>query len=237
MEQSFLENLEEMVSPLYLVLGGHEPDHCQRMIGMFPEINSLIQGVSPYEFAAAVWLHSMDRVEGFKKMTKEALAVVLKGFLAEGGFSEPSKKGIIGAILEHSKFEDGPDDFPLLQALRLADKWDRIGLLGVVSGFMFLGTRMPMYYAKSPFGYGDTAEGEKGYQTIYENFFRVLEWYPLFPLLRELIRRHPKRFWNFLTCIRVFGEEVSEAHGVANTVETDIQHCLGDEFYNEWKPR
>ena len=61
MGQPFLKKLEEMVSPLYLVLGGHEPDHCQRMIGMFPEINSLIQGVSPYEFAAAVWLHSLDR--------------------------------------------------------------------------------------------------------------------------------------------------------------------------------
>jgi len=236
MGRSFLEKLEEMVSPLYLILGGHEPDHCQRMIKMFGEISFLTPGVKSDEFAAAVWLHSLDRVEGFKKLSKEALAVVLNGFLAESGFFEPKKKSIVGAILEHSKFKDGPDDSPLLHALRLADKWDRIGLLGVVSGFMFLGTKMPMYRAEKPFGYGPTAEGEKGYQTIYENFFRVLEWYPLFPLLRELVRRHPKRFWNFLGCIRVFGEEVSEAHGVPNTVEADIRRCLG-EFYEDWKPR
>ncbi|QQG46218.1 MAG: hypothetical protein HYY55_04660 [Candidatus Niyogibacteria bacterium] len=232
MGQSFLKKLREMISPLYANLGGHEPDHCQRMLKMFPEISSLIPGVDEDEFKAAVWLHSLDRAI---KISKETLAVVLNGFLAGSEFSESSKKAVVSAILEHSKFKDGENDSPLLQALRLADKWDRIGFLGVVSGFMFLGTKMPMYHAEKPFGYGPTAEGEKGYQTIYENFYRVLEWYPIFPLLRELVRRHTKRFQNFLDCIRLFGEEVSEAHGVPNTVEEDIKRCLGG-FYNEWKP-
>lgn len=236
MGQSFLEKIQALVLPLCENIGGHGPDHHQRMQNMYDEISNLIPGVDEKEYLAAVWLHSLDRHESVKKLSKEELSFLLNVLLACSGFSETSsRQRIVSAVLEHSKFMDDPDDSPLLQALRLADKWDRIGALGVFSGLMWLGMRMPLYKAKKPFGYGSTAEGGHGYQTNYENFYRVLEWYKLFPLIRELVRRHPRRLWNFLDALRAFAEEVSEAHGVPNTVEYDIHRCLG-EFYDEWKP-
>ncbi|MBI2476190.1 MAG: hypothetical protein HYV67_03030 [Candidatus Taylorbacteria bacterium] len=146
---------------------------------------------------------------------------------------------IIQAVEEHSKFLDSENDSPVLQALRLADKWDRVGVLGGISGFQWLGCKMPAYEPKHPFGYGSTAEaepGKKGYETLYQNFYRILEWYAVFPLIRKLIKRHPWRFEHLLFFIRAFAREVSEAHGVPNTVEDDINKCLG-EYYEMWAPK
>ena len=234
-----LEGLKKYLGPFYVAQGGHDLPHVLRMERMFPEIAEFISGVDRVEYELAVWLHNVDRCEGLREEIKaKTLPVVLLELIGDS-LSQEATSRIIQAILEHGKFKDGPNDSPVLQALRLADKWDRIGVLGGISGFQWLGCKMPAYEPGHPFGYGSTAEaelGKKGYETLYQNFYRIIEWYPIFPLIRELVERHPWRFKHLLFFIRAFAREVSEAHGVQNTVENDIEKCLGP-YYYMWAPK
>lgn len=231
-----LEGLRERLSPVYTLpngMGGHDINHIRRMLAMYHEMTSFIPGVSREEYEIAVWLHNVDRYEHFEIKTR-GLETVLREFLAPGNLVRETKNRIINAVEEHSKRDDGPNDSPLLQALRLADKWDRIGVLGIGDGFSFRGSVVPAYHYGNPFSYGCTTEAQ--WQTQYTNFFRVLEWYPAFPLIRELVKRHPWRFEHFLFFIRAFAREVAKAHAVKNTVENDIRKCLGT-YYDEWAPK
>lgn len=236
MNGGFLTSLKALLSPQYTPgtggQGGHDSGHVLRMERMYEELSTLIPGVDREVYAVAVWLHNADRYPTLVPK-KDELEHSLRGMLEDSGLEESVKTDIVDAIVQHGKFRDGQDDSPLLQMLRLADKWDRIGVMGAVSGFAWLGNQLPAYNPEQPFSYGSTVEGE--YKTLYGNLFRIMEWYGDFPLIRELVSRHPLRFEHFLNFVRDFAREIAEAHGVKNTVEADIQKCLGD-FCFMWSP-
>lgn len=237
----FLTALKKELTPHYVAQGCHDLTHVLRMEAMADEMAGFFSDLDKDQFRIAVWLHNLDRCAGYQEQIKKnGLEFMLYFFLSGTDFPEPYRHQIVRAVLEHSKFLDGENDSTVLHALRLADKWDRIGLLGAISGFQWLGNKLPAYDPAHPFGYGSTAEGnlEKGgkggYTTLYQNLYRILEWYPTFPRIRELVKRHPRRFWTFLGFVRSFGEEVALAHGVPNNSEADIERCLG-EYYLEWR--
>lgn len=236
--RGYIEWLRDMLGPLYTPpqgQGGHDLPHILRMVAMYNEIAELIPDVDAVEYEITVWLHNVDRCPYFKHAIQESnLSTVLLRILEGSRLASPIKNRMIKAIQEHGKRLDDENDSPLLQALRLADKWDRIGVIGITSGFAWLGCVRPAYDPNNPFGYGSTAED--GWKTIYQNFYRILEWYSDFPLIRELVHRHPWRFQNMLTFIRAFGEEVSAAHRLPNKVEDDLRKCLGA-HYDEWAPQ
>ena len=240
--QTFLDSLKDKLAPRYIAQGCHDLPHVMRMEKMYPEMANLIPGLHEEQYQITVWLHNLDRCAQFEDAINQlTLPGVLRNMLLKSGRTSPFCEEIVTAVLEHSKFLDGPKDSIVMQGLRLADKWDRIGTLGGIAGFQWLGCKLPAYDTDKPFGYGSTAEGDLakggkgGYGTLYQGFYRILEWYPTFPLIRELVRLHPKRFKNFLFFVRSFAEEVSEAHHVPNTVEDDIRRCLG-EYYEYWLP-
>jgi hypothetical protein len=239
---SYLAELIAKLTPAYIAQGCHDLPHVLRMEAMYPEIVGFFPDLDEEQFRIAVWLHNLDRCTSYKKLVKEmGLELSLHSFM--GGAMRPEQflREIVTAVLEHSKFLDGPNDSALLHGLRLADKWDRIGILGGISSFQWLGCVLPAYDTTIPFGYGSTAEGDLaksgkgGYGTLYQSMYRVLEWYPTFPLIRDLVKRHPWRFKHFLLFLRGFAMEVAEAHGVPNTVEDDIRRCLGEHYVN-WLP-
>ena len=215
-------------------IGGHDIQHIERLLLMYREISELIPGVSEFEYEIAVWLHNLDRYPALLASSGALnLTCLIHLYLAPGKLEPETTERIITAVMEHSKKDDGTNDSPLLQALRLADKWDRIGILGITDSFSWKGPQLPAY-EKTGFGYGSTAEGSM--TCHYQNFYRVLEWYTMYPLIRELVRRKPHRFEHLLACIRMFAREVSEAQDVPNTVEDDIARCLGN-FYPQWHPK
>jgi len=232
----FIDDLKDFLGKLYLPplgQGGHDLNHVLRMEAMYEELSTLISGVDQEEYAVAVWLHNIDRCPAFGNPVKsEGLEAVLKGLLNPAELSAEVAERIVNSVLEHGKKNDGVDDPSLLQMLRLADEWDRIGVHGATSGFAWKGCVMPSYNHQNPFGYGDTSEN--GWKTHYQNFYRILEWYSDFPLIRDLVHRHRWRFEAFLAFIRAFAREISEAHNVPNTVEADIKRCLGS-YYDSRK--
>jgi len=235
--QTYLDKLSAKLLPLYTPpkgQGGHDNGHVLRMMAMYLEMAELIPRVDRDEYIAAVLLHNIDRYLR-NKNAPNSLNTTLYNYLRQSTFSTVEKRRIVLAVKEHHKYKDGEDDSPLLKALRLADKWDRIGILGFLSGFAWLGNERPAYDPEDPFGYGSTVED--GWITIYQNFYRILEWYEDFPLIRELIRRHPWRFIIFLNSVRAFALEAAEGHEVLNEVEADIKKCLGDEYYKNWTPK
>ena len=226
-------SLAEKLSPIYIVpraQGCHDLPHVTRMVAMADEICELI-GVDKYVFQITVWLHNADRIPEFKEQIETmGLELFLRGFFPMD-FPTSMTEEIIDAVLKHSKKDDESQDSPLLQALRLADKWDRIGLFGAVSGFEWLGCKLPSYDPEHPYGYGSTAEGQ--YKTLYQNLFRVLEWYGMSVQVRVLAERHPCKMRNLLFFIRAYAQEISEAHDLRNTSEDDIKKALG-EHYEKW---
>src|SRR3989344_5334554 len=229
--------LAEKLSPVYIVPrahGCHDLPHVTRMVAMADEICDLIGGVDKCFFKITVWLHNADRIPEFQKDIKTwGLESFLRAMLPYS-FPASITDEIIDAVLKHSKKDDEPQDSPLLLALRVADKWDRIGILGAVSGFEWLGSRLPSYDQQKPYGYGNTAEGH--YKTIYQNLFRILEWYGMSSHVRSLVERHPWKMEHLLSFILAYGREVAEAHKIPNTSEEDIRKALGT-YYEKWAPK
>lgn len=201
-----------------------------------PLIQRFFPAVHPNEFVTAVWLHNVDRTPGFRAaIATESIRTVLLKLLQGSPFDTEARERIVSAAdpKNHGRRDDDPADTLLLGALRLADKWDRIGPLGVIGGPAFRGSRMLPYDPGNPFGYEDTAE--HGMKTLYHDFFRILEWVRDFPLVRELCNEHPHRLRFFLAYVRAFGAEVAERHDIENRVEEDIEKAMGF-FYEAWAP-
>lgn len=227
----YYANLTNRLEPLYhpqlMGTGGHDINHIRRMIEMGSEFSEFLDFDSS-EYKVAVWLHNIDRsslVTG-EKDTK----TVLNELLESSHFDDTARERIVSAVLEHSKKDDEPTDTTLLQALRLADKWDRIGAIGVVEIIAYRGGSLLAYDPSEPFGYDLTAEGR--IKTLYQGFFRVLEWYAYFPLIRKLSDKHPERMQILLDFIRAFGSEIAKCYGVENKVEADIEKALGAYYQN-----
>lgn len=200
---------------------------------MYQELHTLVHDyVDPTVYGVTVWLHNADRYPELVP-NKDALESSLYAMLDGSDFDDVEKFNVVTAVKQHGKFKDGPSDSALLRMIRLADKWDRIGYMGAIAGFAWRGNELPAYNHDVPFGYGSTVEGS--YTNLYQNLFRIMEWYVDFPLIRELCVRHPWRFAHFLAFVRGFGKEIAYAHGVPNTVEGDIEKCLGL-YYDKWLP-
>lgn len=222
-----INQLEPLYQPQVMGTGGHDVNHIHRMLKMEAEISEFLDFDS-LEYKTVVWLHNVDRSSLI--VDKKNLKTVLQNLLRKSYFDDITKERIISAVLQHSKKDDELTDTTLLRALRLADKWDRIGAIGIVDMVAFRGSSILAYDLLEPFGYGLTAEGRM--KTLYQSFFRVLEWYADFPLVRRLSKKHPERIKFLLNFIRAFGAEVALNHNIENQAEIDIRKALGI-YYDE----
>lgn len=207
------------------------------MIGMHPTLQPYIdEPVKQELYETTVLLHNIDRAPCFTESIKvRGLASVLEELLGSSPFEFSDQRLVVDAIVNHSKFKDDPNDSALMQMLRLADKWDRLSVIGMTSGIAWLGCQRQLYDPESPFGFGSTAEGKGGWQTLYQNFFRILEWYAVFPKIRLLVDEYPERFMAAIAFVRAFGAEIAATHNIPNKVEDDLNKVFG-EYYVRFKP-
>lgn len=229
----FLRSLDERLRIPYTppnLAGGHDVTHVERLAARGRKIGTILK-FDPDELAAAVWLHNLDRATLLGPEIKEAggLANYCRTLLIDSPFNPEQRERIIDAVLQHPKKDDDPSDSPLLTALRIADKLDRIGPLGILSIPAFRGPNLLPYDSKQPFGYDSTVEGKL--KSIYNDFFRVLEWYGMLPSdeARSLVNIQRLRF--FAEFLRMLGEEIAELTGAENLVEKDIRKALGTYYH------
>jgi len=241
-----------------LIRGGHEFLHVDRLVHASFAIRKHLQfDIHEFEAAALLHnldraMSFRDRIEAFgrewAKMNQayfetiicdeldirafvriRGLELLCREMLFDGPFDQDAIDRIVDVVMKHNKKDDDlMDDSPLLAALRIADKLDRFGALGVVASASFRGGELMAYDPDHPFGYDSTAEGKL--KSCYNDLFRVLEWYGMLPYdwARELIPIRNLRF--FILFIRQLGEEIAEATGKPNEVEADIAKALGP-FY------
>lgn len=233
-EMDYLKGLDARVMPLYAserVTPGHGEDHVRRMIAMglrIKEATGLEFDLEEYH--VAVVLHNLDRsvkkvITGFGSL--EAYA---QDLLRSSSFAEHEKARIVDAVVQHSKKDDEPGDSPLLTALRIADKLDRLGPLGVMALIAHASSRgLPCYDPEQPFGYESTVEDRMN--TIYDSFFRTLEWVGMLPSdeARSLINKDDLRA--YIEYLRALGRQIARECGVENRVEDDIYRALGGTYY------
>jgi hypothetical protein len=206
--------------------GGHDADHIKRMLRMESKIASVLD-FDPWEYRVAVWLHNLDRIEAFRAPLKQkgVFGYVERVVLEGSPFSPAARARIAYAVSRHAKKDDEPGDSSLLTALRIADKLDRLGPLGILSAAAFRGGELPLYDARSPFGYASTAE--ERLKSVYNDFFRVLEWVGMLPsdAARSLINR--EHLAAYVAFLRALGKELSDRLEVEDRVEDDIRRALG----------
>ena len=237
--KELLESLKVRLTPLYtqpIATGGHDLPHVVRVAEMYPQICDLAPGVDETLYKITAWLHNLDRCPLLQKgvIKTKGFRQVLFDHLDASDLTQKDKGAVVDAVLQHNKRNDEPGNSPLLKALRIADKWSRIDVIGITAGIAWLGGELPLYHVKKPFVYGSTAEGE--WKTHYGNFFRIIEWYTMYPDIRELVRRQPQGFEEVLFFVRAWGRAVAAAHNVQNTVEDDLKKCLGP-YYKDWAPK
>jgi hypothetical protein len=183
------------------------------------------------EYRAAVWLHNIDRCTALKEEKENAggLRSYLAVLLLSADFSPEAKERITAAVLQHSKKDDELGDSTLLIALRIADKLDRFNPTGIVEAAASWG-HLPIFDPQMPFSYDSAEAGEHGtagHQSIYQTFFRVVEWIPMLPTqwARELISRDHLRL--LITFLRLLGAQAAAQFNVPNRVEDDLRRALG----------
>jgi len=243
----FLQFLKKQLGELYQTkyAGGicHDVDHVRRVEAFGPRIAEATGLVfDPDEWVAAVWLHNLDRIPGesYRKlygpqppMISAPLPVVdwsYDDWLQKSKFDAEARNRIIDAVQQHSKFKDDPADSHLLTALRIADKLDSLGPIGIVRSVSGRST-LPLYDPQKPFGFGSTVEGRM--KTVYDDFFRVVEWVGMMPsdAARALINK--QEFRANIDYLRALGREIAGRLGVDNLVEQDIKKALGS-YYEEY---
>lgn len=226
------------LTPLYTpanVGGGHDVSHVLRMIEIGKKIK-LHLDFDWDEYVIVCWLHNIDRCHTYKKdIKKQGLANVISGLINDLTTSGFAKTQMLVAILQHNKKDDDLEfDSSLLTALRIADKLDRLGPLGIVACAAHRGGEKPAYHPTQPFGYDQTHED--GIKTIYTDYFRVLEWYGMLPYdwARDLVNK--KLFTVYIDFLRALGEEIALVTQTENAIENDIQRALG-QYYQEFSPK
>jgi len=235
LNEEFLTYLEDQLRPRYALpagVGGHDVTHVERMVAMEPKIATILD-FDPDEYVVAAWLHNIDRNPETKKRIKEehiSIQELCHEFLVSSPFDGDARVRIVNAVVQHPKKDDDPGDSTLLTALRIADKIDRMGPLGVIASTAFRGSELPPYDTKHPFGYSSTVEGKL--RSIYNDLFRILEWYGMLPSekARALVNR--ERLLFFVNYIRELGAEIAETTRLPNRVEDDIRRALGDHYWD-----
>ncbi len=243
---------------------GNDIDHIRRVIQIAESARGIdlnhnrVLDFDSDELRAAALLHEMDRSKSLGKRVLRSGKKWAKNHLSQGeflnekalrkigirqmvlyylrgsGFSTEAKTRIVNAVIEHPKFADDlENDSGVLIALRIGDKIDRMGPLGLISAAAHRGGSASLYDFNHPFGYGSTEEGRL--KTIYDDHFRVFEWYAMLPC--NAARRLAKpRFLIRIFFMRELAKEIASASGVKNRVEEDLRKALGmyyEEFCSE----
>ena len=234
--QDFLLELEKILEPYYRpgqIAGGHDVEHVRRMVSMGFTIAAGIPSLTfnQEEYRASVWLHNLDRVPEFKRFLESTSPQqVIGNFLQSSNFDEEAKLRIADAVIQHPKKDDDPKDSCLLTALRIADKLDRLNLLGVISAVAHRSTLF-IYDPRQPFGYNSTEEGRL--KSIYNDFMRVLEWVGMLPSDEARALIVPEDFAAYIAFLRALGALLSRVCNVENRIEDDLQKALG-EYYTKY---
>lgn len=233
----WLLELKTKLTPIYTppaIAGGHDVTHVLRMEHMFPRMRKYFSRygmVNREEYIAAVWLHNLDRSSLVSPQSHDRTKTVCEEMLSASPFDYDAQSLITDAVLQHSKWDDHPEDSILLQALRLADKTDRIGIIGIICGAAFRGSRMLPYNPDDPFLYQALAETDM--KTLFHDYWRILEWWPKYPQLREFVGEKP--IFQFINFVREYAAHIAESHCVPNTVEENIAKALGT-YYQTFSP-
>ncbi len=171
-------------------------------------------------------IHDEEDIKAFVKV--RGLEIFCRELLEWNGFNEDARDRIVDTVMHHSKFADDPDDSSLLAALRIADKVDRMGPLGLMASASFRGSYVSPYDEEYPFGYGSTEEGRM--KTLYDDLFRIMEWYGMLPSdkAREVVNK--EYFSLFIMYVRMLGREIAERTGTEDNVLADIKRALGPHY-------
>lgn len=231
---NFLENLKNRLQQPYshTLVAGHDTYHVRRMELLGPKIATFLD-FDMDEYVAAVWLHNLDRAPASvlpnigTSFYEQAM-----GYLADSNFDAEAKERIAITAATHQKRDDEPGDSTLLTAVRIADKCDRMGPIGIMTSSMIYGYQLPIHPGDKPVALTNTALSKM--QTIYDDFFRILEWVNMLPSdkAREVMI-DPVALRSFIDFVRALAQEISVRFGVENHSEQDIKRALG-KFYDTY---
>ncbi len=208
---------------------GHDTPHIMRMLMKEGDIRKVVDYFDHQEWIAAVWLHNLDRAPNLQSIIgTNGLEKAVMAFLNDSPFTQDAIARVADAVAQHSKRDDEPRDSPLLTALRIADKLDRLGPIGALTAAMIHGPKMPIYEPDDPFGMISTEEGRL--KSIYNDLFRLLEWVDMLPsdAARSLINRVD--LLALINFVRALAAQISIMHQEENPVEAQIQKALGRHY-------
>ena len=212
------------------VLGGHDRVHIAGVERLGEKILPHMPTVDPLEFRVTAWLHNLEWCLALKEEVASSggLRPYLRGILSQSSFDQAGRNRIIDAVLHHSKKDDDlANDSPLLTAIRIAAKLDRLTPLNMMAGPAHR-SDLPHYDADQPFGYQTSKPCHLKF------FFWNVEWYGMLPYdwARELVDK--EFFHQFLFFLRKLGRDIAERHGIENRIEEDIRMALGS-HYDKWR--
>jgi hypothetical protein len=228
----YLAHLEQELRLRYVGkdVVGHDEAHIRAMLAIGPRITHL-PGLDLDVFAAAVWLHNLDRPPEIRlRIESSSFAAVVEEYLELSPFTPELRDDIVVAVVTHSKKHDEPNDSSCLRALRAADKVSRLDPAGALSAAQIHGKRGLYDPTRDPFV---VKLGEPGGwpMTVYDDFAgRLMEWPRLLPPeARYLISLEDMRA--LVSYIKDFAAMVCRRHGLHNGVEDDLRRALGPELY------
>lgn len=226
----YLAWLSGMLEPFYatgVVVPGHDVSHVLRMVARAPEVTTL-PDLDQGELVAAIWLHNLDRAPALGVSLAEVETASLR-YLTGSPFADDARRRVAVAAGEHSKKHDEPGDSPVLIALRVLDKVDRMNALGVITAAACHGASKPLYVAREPFCYA-LSDGGQPYSVYDDIAGRIMEWPAMIPPgLRYLIDVQGMR--DVVSYVRNLAGHVCRIHGLTNGVESDLVKALGPDLY------
>ena len=231
----FNEKLARILRTVYVypkIVPGHDYLHVERMLILGPRIQGILghEGkrlvFDPDEYETAVWLHSLDRVEEFRGRDEDITAE----FLADSPYDHAARARIFDVLRQHAKRDDEPGDSPLLTAVRVADKIDRLTPINIVAAGASLANLLP-YDPADPWWHGGST-AEPRLRTQLTAFFRVLEWYAMLPSDEARALVSPVGLKAQIVFLRTTAAWLADLLDVPNEMEADIRLALG-KYYDE----
>ena len=231
---SFYGSLVSRLAPLYRlphVVGGHTEVHVRGVEKLGERIFPYMPQVDPLEYRVTAWLHNVDRCLVLRQeilTNVGGLTAHLWATLSESPFDHAARGRIVDAVLQHGKRDgDLAKDSPLLTAIRIADKLDRLTPTNIMAGPAHR-SDLPHYDIEQPFGYRTNKDCHLKF------FFWNLEWYGMLPYdwARNLVDEN--FFKLFLLFLRELGRDIALRHGIENAIEDDIRTALGS-HYDKWQ--
>jgi hypothetical protein len=218
-----------------LCRAGHTWSHIARMLKWGDllsgkrGLNEVRLNFSQSMFRAAVLGHNLDQVFAYDgkirdqagKVLPEKLQVTCLSELLSSPFNAAEQLAIAQAVGSHSKRFDEPGDSALSQALRAADKYDRMGTICLLDAGSH-NNNLQAYDRTNPwFSTGSPA-------SQYTKLLNVVEWVWMLPSddLRSMAPQGGIR--QLIRCIREIGQVIAEDLEVNNKAEDDLRKALTD---------